>query len=183
MKIKLIPFGPKDKDWQFEVCYELIFGCYANRLDVLYVRLHSDDGEIMDITEVHEHIAPTLMSEIKKLLTDTMNIYHNVYSEENQEKARASINAANERRIKDNLVTAPLGEYKQQMKFHKSLFDEFKEPEIAIIPIHKDDLSKAIALAKEYWPHAEVKGISAFSDGGSGVEILFNLKYNSNERE
>ncbi len=68
MNIELIPFGPSDKGWEIEVCYELICGCYANRLDVLYVRIHSDDGEIMDITEVHEYIAPTLRSEIKKLL-------------------------------------------------------------------------------------------------------------------
>ena len=66
MNIELIPFGPSDKQWEIEVCYELIRGCYANRVDVVYVRLHSDDGETMDITEVHEHIAPTIHSELKK---------------------------------------------------------------------------------------------------------------------
>ena len=71
MRISLIPFGPPDKDWQFEVCYEVIKGCFATRVDILYIRLHSDDGEIMDITEVHEEIAPTLRLELKKLIDTT----------------------------------------------------------------------------------------------------------------
>jgi len=68
MNIELIPFGPSDKDWQLEVCYEVIKGCFTTRVDILYIRLHSDDGEIMDITEVHEEITPTLRLELKKLI-------------------------------------------------------------------------------------------------------------------
>ena len=67
MRVELIPFGPPEKDWEIEVCFEVINGCYTTRLDILYIRIHSPDGEIMDITEVHEHIAPTLQSEIKKI--------------------------------------------------------------------------------------------------------------------
>jgi allantoicase len=58
MNIELIPFGPPDKEWEFEVAFE---GNYQPmRFDILYVRIHSPEGEIMDITEVWVEIIPTL---------------------------------------------------------------------------------------------------------------------------
>lgn len=123
-------------------------------------------------------------SDERERITDAMNAYYNVYSDENIAEAKASIEAANERRIKESLVMAELGEYEQQMDFYQGLFDEFGEPVVTIIPTHKDDISKAVVLAKEYWPHAEVTGIvAAFPDGGSGVEVLFDKKYRDYESD
>jgi hypothetical protein len=68
MRVELIPFGPPEKGWEIEVCFEVIKGCYATRLDILYIRIHSPDGEIMDITEVWEELYPTLQSKLKTLL-------------------------------------------------------------------------------------------------------------------
>jgi hypothetical protein len=121
-------------------------------------------------------------SDEREQITDAMNAYYNVYSKENIAEARASAEAASERMIKDSLVMADLGDYVRQMDFYRGLFAEFGDPTMTIIPSHRDDLSKAVELAKEYWPHADVTGIvAAFPDGGSGVEVLFDKKYRDYE--
>lgn len=117
-------------------------------------------------------------SDEREQITDAMNAYYNVYSKENIAEARASIEAASERRIKDSLVIADRCDYVGQIDFYKSLFAEFGEPIMTIIPSHRDDLSEAVELAKEHWPNADVTGIvAAFPDGGSGVEVIFDKKY------
>ena len=66
MNIQLIPFGPSDKGWEVEVCFEVFRGCYATRLDISYIYLHSPDNGALDITEIWEELIPSLHSELKK---------------------------------------------------------------------------------------------------------------------
>lgn len=66
MRIEIIPLGSNDKGWEVEICFEVLKGCYAVRIDLLYVRLHSHEGEILDITDVWEELVPNLQSELKK---------------------------------------------------------------------------------------------------------------------
>lgn len=129
------------------------------------------------ITELNK-MPEDLSNNEREQITDAMNAYYNVYSKENIAEAKAAVEAGNKRLIKESILPAPLGEYEQQIHFYKELFDEFGEPVLVIIPSHRDDLSKAVELAKQYWPHAEVTGIvAAFPDVGSGVEVLFDNKY------
>ena len=64
MRVELIPLGPPEKGWEIEVAFEDNY--QPLRFNILYVRIHSPYGEVMDITEVWVDIIPSLDLELTK---------------------------------------------------------------------------------------------------------------------
>jgi hypothetical protein len=74
------------------------------------------------------------------------------------------------------------GDYIERINFYKKMYDHFSDPAVIAFATHRDDLSEAVAAAKECWPNARVTGlVVAFQDGSSGVEVLFNQMHKDND--
>ena len=123
------------------------------------------------------------MNDPRDTITEELKAYYDfVYSDENQEKARRAVELGEERRMKEEPPVFERGDYIERINFYKKMYDDFGEVALIAFPTHRDDLSEAVAAAKECWPNAKVTGlVVAFQDGSSGVEVLFNQMHKDND--
>ena len=122
------------------------------------------------------------MKDQRDTITEELNAYYEVYSDENQEEARRAVELAEERMMQEEPPVFKRGDYIERINFYKKMCDDFGEPPVLAFATHRDDLSKAVAAAKECWPNAKITGfVVAFQDGSSGVEVLFNQMHKDND--